>query len=364
MNGHSTGLQIVARPLSGVDPDVVADYDNYKSGKLTLDQLAAKWAAKDWGTDTSQPSSVADIYNRADAEPLVGKGWGQVDYLKNTGLLTFDEYMTLLRAAVPPPPADVIKLFSTPSPPAQPTGAQAPSGGTTHAVTAAYNPDEERDNHGRWGGGGSDSEKTVLPGKAFSNEREATSYINHTQGYLKKSQLFSDDDAAHVVDYTGMGGYGVNDALRSGASLSRDDQARVAAMDRIMGQTYWPKDFVTYRGVQDDGTFAALHPGDSFVDHGYSSTSLNPEVAEHFSTIDPDSRPIVMDVAVPAGTGAGIPTEPLIERIGLTPEDAQGDDELPFSRLNEVILPRDTTYTVVGKYQDGATTHLQVRAQR
>lgn len=211
------------------------------------------------------------------------------------------------------------------------------------------------------------SQQVQLAGRAFADEAQASSYIDKTQKYLSRQQSIKEVDAGRVIEYTSVGG-DVNDGLRAGTALNSVDAEVVAGMDRVMVETYWPSDFVTYRGTVDDavGTFAKMEPGTVFTDAGYSSTSLNPAVAQHYAEggFIAQGEPVVFEIRVPKGTGRGIAVEGVLPRFGIDPGDAIPEEaELPFKRLNEVILPRGSRYTVVGKYQKDGTLFLQLEVK-
>ncbi len=88
------------------------------------------------------------------------------------------------------------------------------------------------------------------------------------------------------------------------------------------------------RGIDDGGlsVFSKLKPGDQFVDHGYTSTTLDPGVAKQFG------KTIRMQITVPKGKRA----------LFLDWGEA------------EVLLPRGSQFKVTGTYQEDGTNFVQV----
>lgn len=79
---------------------VTDDLARYKSGDITLDELATEWAERDFGTADEGTKSVEDVWLDAeDADHSEEGTWGEVRSLRNRGLLTPEEYNTVSVAA-------------------------------------------------------------------------------------------------------------------------------------------------------------------------------------------------------------------------------------------------------------------------
>lgn len=92
----------------------------------------------------------------------------------------------------------------------------------------------------------------------------------------------------------------LNADLRTGSSLRPDDAATVAQLDSVVESNQLAKDTVVYRGVADPangGPLFGVQPGDQLVDHGFSSTSLNPSISMDFGDD-------LLEIELPAGTHA------------------------------------------------------------
>jgi len=174
------------------------------------------------------------------------------------------------------------------------------------------------------------------------------------------------DSAAALNSYSQNGLYGaINSNLREFAANPRlvskfgDPLTRlppeladtVRALDRGIAESAAPRDLVVYRGVNGDASaragkvdLAALKPGESFIDHGYSSTSTDLGGVGKSYTQGLGVRPgVELHIEVPAGHPiAPVPSE--------------------FSAEKELLLPRGSKYTVtsVEKAADGHTI-LRVR---
>lgn len=142
----------------------------------------------------------------------------------------------------------------------------------------------------------------------------------------------------------------VNDGLRNGTELSPYDQNVVDTLDQVIASTSLGEPTVLYRGITDpDGRFADIQPGDQVVEPGYSSTSPNPLVAEAFAdSPDREGTPVVLSIAVTAdqpAIAADLATERIMGEDLLQP-DPDLAEMTGWWRMNEVILPRGTTFVV------------------
>jgi hypothetical protein len=142
----------------------------------------------------------------------------------------------------------------------------------------------------------------------------------------------------------------INDGLRSGTPLDPEYQQVVDTLDEVIAGASLDEPTVLYRGITDpDGRFADIQPGDEVIEPGYSSTSPNPLVAEAFAdSPDREGSAVVLSIAVTADQPA-IAADLATER--LSGDDLLQTDEMQAEltgwwRMNEVILPRGTTFAV------------------
>jgi SPP1 gp7 family putative phage head morphogenesis protein len=126
----------------------------------------------------------------------------------------------------------------------------------------------------------------------------------------------------------------INDGLRTGR-LHSDLEIDVKRIDKVMkAAPGLPEPIVTFRGLNTvdtdplDQMFSAMRPGDSWVDKGYSSTTLSKEFAETFA----DGW--LITVENPAGT-KGVMLDGVTSKSGIKNVE------------NEWLLPRGTDFEVI-----------------
>lgn len=227
--------------------------------------------------------------------------------------------------------------------------------------SAKYSEDQERDDHGRFGSGGGDSFRrnreadiashevsTLVPGGGTIRDENIHDSLMDVQGGYIES--LSKDQLQAVADYQSEIVYSeINDGLRQGTDLSPERADTVAALDKIIGSSELDQ-ITLYRGIVDsDGRFENIFAGDTLKEPGYSSTSPNPLVAESFSeNQNADGDPVVLVISAAAGQ-PGIAADLCTERLtgaNLLAPDEMMNELAGWTRMNEVILPRDLTMNV------------------
>jgi hypothetical protein len=114
---------------------------------------------------------------------------------------------------------------------------------------------------------------------------------------------------------------------------------------------------VLFRGVNDDdGFMSSLSAGDTFTDHAYQSTTLNPIVAVVFASgpSGDNEDPVVIRISAKEGQPA-IAADVIAGQYGnnVSPNAEEAASQ-GFSVGNEVVLPRSTSYRVTGtSVEDG-----------
>lgn len=237
-----------------------------------------------------------------------------------------------------------------------------------------FNPDQPRDDHGMWtsdGGGGSDT-KVALSGRSFTGAQE-----EQARAFTQKAQVFNppltQDQMAAVAQYQSDYFEIVNPLLRSGATPSPNIAVDIHNTDAAIAASSFKEGFIAYRGLGDDtGQFAALKVGDTFTDKAYSSTSLNPMISEVFaaqpSMFGEGAPPTMLQIQVPAGYPA-IASDLISEKL-FGPDISRISDQVVVdvtgaTRMNEITLPRNTTYEVLGhSVSSEGTPVIQVRPVR
>lgn len=193
-----------------------------------------------------------------------------------------------------------------------------------------YSPDQPRDDHGRFGEGGSDS-------AAFDSATTGSAALSSAGLTAEPTQA----QAAALNRMGGDGSYVVNSDLRTQGGdtsrLSDRNAATVEQMDSLMASSPLKEDMVLYRHVADsektfgqhiDSTVADV-TGLSWRDHAYTSTSVDPR----------GGKLMEMRILVPKGT-------PGLSHSLLDPD--------------EVLLGRGLTFTVVKDHGPTVTRHLDV----
>jgi hypothetical protein len=222
--------------------------------------------------------------------------------------------------------------------------------------------DHDQDDHGNRDGAGGDSgtrdrEKdlespdvtTRVEGKGTARDEKIRDRLFEAQApyieSLGRDKLKAVGEYQSEVVYTQ-----INDGLRSGAPLDPEYQQVVDTLDEVIAGASLDEPTVLYRGITDpDGRFADIQPGDQVVEPGYSSTSPNPLVAEAFAdSPDRGGSAVVLSIAVTADQPA-LAADLATER--LSGDDLLQTDEMQAEltgwwRMNEVILPRGTTFAV------------------
>ena len=154
---------------------------------------------------------------------------------------------------------------------------------------------------------------------------------------------FTTDEKAALKNYTGSGYAALNSPLRSG-SFDPEKKGpyldRVKALDKAVAKAEpLPKGTYLHRGM-NVAAISHLQPGDSFVDPGFASTSRNPNfhmsqrsTRLHIEEMDPKLK--ALDV----------------NSVSSNPGEA------------EVLLQRNTKFTVIRRVVHGGHVHLYVKAE-
>jgi hypothetical protein len=165
----------------------------------------------------------------------------------------------------------------------------------------SFNPDQERDEGGRWAGGGGDDRGGESNYKAVG---------------IKTKVAYSGSDAGVINKYVDTDFLDVNHELRTRGGqfnkLSSDIKGIVSQLDSAIAKGSLAEDLVAYRGL---GPEVELKVGEAFVDEGFISITTDPGIAKDFShggqivriEVPKFSRALkVTDATGPAGsTGEG-----------------------------------------------------------
>ena len=237
--------------------------------------------------------------------------------------------------------------------------------GETKASTQPRMPAGSRQG-GQFGAGGGGAGGTGTAPRAFKagQDEEINDALKQEQGaYI---DALTKDQARSVSDYQQIETYEeVNGGLRGAAPLSPESQALVANLDSTIAGASMDTSTTVFRGVVDDsGALEQLKVGDTILEKAYSSTSPNPAVAEAFAN-DPyssEGKPYVLQIEVPAkhpAIAADVVSNKLAGR-DLVQTDPMTVELTGYTRLNEVILPRNLGMTVTAITKKESATYIKV----
>jgi SPP1 gp7 family putative phage head morphogenesis protein len=174
-----------------------------------------------------------------------------------------------------------------------------------------------------------------------------------------------------VAGYQSEGTYDVvNDYLRGKRkTITAADKDLLKTLDEVIDNASFDYNMTLYRGIADDtGDFTKLKIGDQIVEKGYSSTSPNPAVAEAFanSTVIEGGKPVVLSIELPYGHPA-LASDVASNRLfgmDMVEEDEMMIEITGFTRLNEVTLPRNTTFEVTEVLDKENARYVKVRIKQ
>lgn len=240
-----------------------------------------------------------------------------------------------------------------------------PVGGTRvekALVALKYSEDQERDEQGRFSGGGGGG------GGGSTGARGRISYSGVVGGsqriqadvaplYEKWTASLTAEEKQAIGDYTEA-----STAFNNYARYNHIDEERdpalvyegIRQLDSALAKAETPAEMVTYRGIEK-GVVRSLRVGDEFVDHGYTSTSLNSHLASGFADRDseldengkPDVYRVVARITMPEGTHAALVNA--IDSVQHDEAEVLTARDTKF-RLTKINRPEDVTYPRENKY--------------
>ena len=166
----------------------------------------------------------------------------------------------------------------------------------------SYDPNQPRDDHGRWGEGGAKPIGQWTGGNPKKMSLEAFDALSKQN---IKSPLLEEEISA-LYRYRN-GGFEFNDVLRGKASLDssyyKNINEDINRLDAVFNKASLREPVDVYRAIEK--SFQQFMNGhDEFIDKGYLSTSLRPDVLRHFnSELDASERKgfATIKIAVPRG---------------------------------------------------------------
>jgi hypothetical protein len=153
----------------------------------------------------------------------------------------------------------------------------------------------------------------------------ATAYIQALNGTQETDRTPEEINAA--LYYAGSGFGEINSSLRLDREPSEKAADAIAQLDSAMAKSSLPDNVTVYRGMPTE-LLANLAPGDTITDNGFISTSLSARTAAAFAG-PRDTDVVIAQIFVAAGSN------------GIAPQRGEA----------EIVLPRGSTFTVVGSSQ-------------
>lgn len=176
----------------------------------------------------------------------------------------------------------------------------------------AYNPDQPRDDHGRWGSGALSSEQSDRLQSWLTQIGETTpqKVLDTFSADGFKAPLTDDEKDAVAAYQEGSVSYEMNTQLREGA-VDGAMAADISVMDSAFGKAETPVAIQTFRafGADSDLAKSLQSPdyktlvGKVITDEGFVSTSASAKTAAWFSTDGESVSPVAV-VTVPKGSAA------------------------------------------------------------
>jgi hypothetical protein len=178
-----------------------------------------------------------------------------------------------------------------------------------------YDPNQPRDDNGQWGDGGGAAQ--------FKNFKDGESVGGFPNAVGSPEQQ-------NAVGYYQGSGPAINVPLRSGSAVSAAAGVHLKQLDSMFTGATLPQDTALWRGVDNShSAFNNLNPGDSFLDKGFASTSLSPNIPRLFSG---DGK--MMKILAPKGASAIL---------------LRGASGPSIASQSEVLINRGSRYTFEGK---------------
>lgn len=246
---------------------------------------------------------------------------------------------------------------------------QATGSGTPKPFGAKeFNPDQPREDDGKWGDGGGSSTGSGKPDKGAIKklDRQARNNIGDAKVYhdgleydtmtsdqvqsysdkVSSSQLSSLSKAqkAAISQYTGDKYTTVTGGLRtckgdSGCLKDKGIDKTTKDLDSAVKSSRVPEDTMLFRGMGSSSGIDKLSPGTEFVDHSFVSTSIDGHVADTFT----EGSHTIARIFAPKGSS------------GL-----YMSSNSQYSEEKEVLLPRGQRYRILRTSKQGNRTYVDM----
>jgi hypothetical protein len=201
--------------------------------------------------------------------------------------------------------------------------------------------------HGNWASGNYDNlaEWFKDEAKVFESETDKEVYFMTmllSQRLKGFTEMAYPEFSTAISAYEGRTAYDMNEALRDDQISDDGYRPIFESLDKAI-ETAPPlsEELVAYRGVKGNGLdfFENLEVGQVFEDRGFTSTTIDPGVAQQFGGSQPYYDGLVFRYKLPAGTKGIFPSGYHEPMYGWTPSMTEA----------EFLLPRGSKFKVVAK---------------
>jgi hypothetical protein len=214
--------------------------------------------------------------------------------------------------------------------------------------------EHDQKTHGNWASGNYESLADWLTAeeKVFASDEEKQEYL---KGLLFSQRLKGFTELAHpefsgaISTYEGSRGKDMNEALRD-PQISEDGyKPTIDALDKAMEiAPPLSEEVVAYRGVKGNGLdfFDRLKVGDTWEDKGFTSTTIDPAIAERFGGSQPYYDGIIFRIKLPAGTKGIFPSGYHEPMYGWEPDTSEAEFLMPRGSKFKVVAQRGKVWDV------------------
>ena len=208
--------------------------------------------------------------------------------------------------------------------------------------------------HGNWASGNYENlaEWYKDETKVFSSDAEKELYLKEKL-FSQRSEGFT--EMAHpefsmaISAYEGRTAYDMNEALRDNQISDDGYKAIFESLDKAI-ETAPPlsEELVTYRGVKGNGLdfFEKLKVGDTWEDKGFTSTTIDPGVAQQFGGSLPYYEGIVFRMKLPAGTKGIFPSGYHEPMYGWQADTSEAEFLLPRGSKFKIVAQRGKVWDI------------------
>ena len=205
--------------------------------------------------------------------------------------------------------------------------------------------EHDQKTHGNWASGNYENLGDWFKDevKVFASETEKEAYFMEkllSQRAKGFTEMAHPEFSGAISAYQSNISYGLNRALRDPQISDDGYMGTVNSLDKaIETAPALSEELVAYRGVKGDGSefFKKLKVGDTYEDKAYTSTTIDPGVAQQFGITSIDG--LVFRMKLPVGTKGIFPSGYHEPMYGWTPSMTEA----------EFLIPRNSNFKVVAQ---------------